>query len=75
MGTIHSMNRAGDSQFSWDPTVPAEVKHARGIFDEAIRQGFPVFRVRGRGAKGERLHDFEPEAERLIVVPAMMGGQ
>jgi hypothetical protein len=75
------MGEVGDSKHIWDKTKPAEVDAARVMFTTLTKKvsaggpGYNAFRVTGKdGAQGEQMTDFDPNAERIIFVPAMQGG-
>jgi hypothetical protein len=46
------------------------------MFDKLVTNGkHAAFAVKGKsGAKGERIHAFDPDAERIILVPQIVGG-
>lgn len=65
----------GDTKLIWDSVNTTEVENARQTFNNLKAQGYVPFRVTGKeGAKGERMREFEPDAERMIMVPPMVGG-
>lgn len=68
------MDHTGHSEISWDPDDADSVASARAIFDSVRAKGHSIFRVKGKGKIGERLTAFDPSAERLTVVPHLVGG-
>lgn len=65
----------GDTKVIWNPRDEDEVTNARRTFDELVgEKRFAAFRVRERGARGEQVTEFDPDAEKLIIVPPMAGG-
>lgn len=75
MAEMAIMSRDGDSKLIWDKDNPDEVENARRTFDELKKKGFIAYKVEGRkGEKGEVLRAFDPDAERLIMAPPMVGG-
>ena len=75
MGELAVMGRQGDTKIIWDKHRPEEVENARRTFDEIRKKGYLAYAVRGReGEKGSQIHEFDPEAERLIMAPPMRGG-
>ena len=75
MGELAVMGRQGDTKIIWDKHRAEEVENARRTFDEMRKKGYLAYAVRGReGEKGSQIHEFDPEAERLIMAPPMRGG-
>jgi hypothetical protein len=64
----------GDLRIIWDSDKPAEVEHARKTFDEFKSKGYLAYSVSKGGERGEVLNKFNPEAEKLILAPRMVGG-
>lgn len=64
----------GDVKRIWDRSNPDEVQDARESFDRLKDRGFLAFRVNKDGTQGEQMDTFEPNAERMILVPQMQGG-
>lgn len=75
-GELRIMGTKGDTKIIWDSDNDEEVANARSTFDELVGdKKFAAFAVKGRkGEKGEQIRKFDPEAERLILVPPMAGG-
>lgn len=71
MAVLGSM---GDVKRIWDRTNPDEVEDARASFDRLRERGHLAFRVNKDGTEGEQMDTFEPNAERMILVPALQGG-
>lgn len=75
MAEMAIMSKEGDSKLIWDKDNADEVANAKRTFDELKKKGFVAYSVQGkRGEKGEVLRQFDPEAERLIMAPPMVGG-
>ena len=67
--------KRGDTRIIWSRDNQDEVVNARRTFDDLVRKGFLAFRVEGKeGMKGEQIKEFDPNAERLILTPALRGG-
>lgn len=65
----------GDTKVIWDPANEDEVDAARTQFETLIGKGFSAFRVKpGKGDKGEQIREFDPQAGRIIMIPALQGG-
>jgi hypothetical protein len=71
---LRVMGGKGDTKIIWNPDNTDEVANARRSFDDMTGKGFRAFAVARAGAKGDRVHEFDPEAEKLIIVPPMAGG-
>jgi len=66
---------SGDTKLIWDSNKSAEVENARQTFINLKAQGYVAFSVTGKeGVKGERMSEFHPDTERMIMVPPMVGG-
>lgn len=68
------MGREGDMKTMWSKNNPDEVRHARDTFKDLISKGFTAFRVDADGEKAGQMREFDPEAEKVILVPAIAGG-
>ncbi len=69
------MDRSGDTKIIWSRSNEDEIENAREQFKRLKKKGFAAFSVTGKdGEKGEQVHEFDPKAERLIFVPALVGG-
>ena len=74
MGEARIMGRRGDDRFTWDPANLEEVAVVRAKVDAAIKAGAMAFRATPDGSPGERIRAFNPEYERIVIVPALAGG-
>jgi hypothetical protein len=80
--TKHVMNildQTGHTTIGWDPDNEDEVEIAREAFDKARERGYHAFHVvedpkGGAGKKGERMTEFDPDAEKMILMPQLRGG-
>jgi hypothetical protein len=68
------MDSSGDTKKTWDPDTPFEVEEARKSFDAHIAKGYVAFSVGDKGAKGQKIKKFDPDAGSLILVPPIVGG-
>jgi hypothetical protein len=65
----------GDTKLIWDSGKDDEVEAARSTFDKLTKKGYVAFRAEGKdGHAGAQIKAFDPEAERIILVPKMQGG-
>lgn len=74
MNELMELNRTGDTRMQWDPANGSEVVAARNRFNELKKKGYASFRVNKSGSKGEQIDEFDPMEERIIMVPAFVGG-
>ena len=72
--TMSAMGSAGDTKVEWDPDNKEEVKVAERTFKDLTKKGFTGFRVYDDGKKGQQLTEFDPQAERILLIPPMAGG-
>ncbi len=69
------MDKSGDTKTIWDRGNAVEVEAARAQFKIFRDKGYTAFKVVGtEGTKGEKMHDFDPDAERIIFAPPMVAG-
>lgn len=73
MGEIRQLTRSGDIKISWNPDNGQEVEVARKTFNDRIKENWTAFREK-LGIKGEKIKIFDPEAERIILIPPITGG-
>ncbi len=74
MSTMNILDREGDTKVMWDAGNEDEVTSARRTFDELRGKGFTAYRVDDKGDTSAVITAFDPEAERIILRPAMVGG-
>lgn len=75
MGILSELGHKGDVEVRWDPSNPDDVESARQAFRALKGKGFTAFRVQAdRRSKGELIHEFDPNAEKIIMVPQIIGG-
>jgi hypothetical protein len=70
------MNQEGDTKLIWNRSNTDEVENARATFDRLTKNlKYAAYSVKGKdGEKGEVLREFDPNAERIIFAPPMIGG-
>lgn len=74
-GTMSVLGKEGDTKVIWNPDNRDEVDQARSTFDNLKRKGFTAFSVKGKdGEKDQMIHEFDPQAARIIMVPRVAGG-
>ena len=74
MSELRVMGRPGDTKMTWDRTNAHEVENAERTFDDLTDQGFTAFAVTAGGERGERIREFDKNAQSIIMVPRMQGG-
>ena len=74
VGEMNVIDSTGDTKIIWDSTKPDEVEVARDTFKKLKGKGYLAYRVKAKGDKGEIVSEFDPDAERLILAPAVAGG-
>lgn len=73
-GEMSILGREGDTKLIWSSENADEVAQARKTFDELTKKGFSAFTVKRMGGQGERITKFDPEEEKMILVPQLHGG-
>lgn len=74
-GTMHTLDRTGDSRIMWDKDNADEVAAARAQFEALRKKGYLAYKAEGKnGEQGEQIRRFDPDAERIILVKANVGG-
>jgi len=71
---IAVLGSSGDTKKIWDKNNEDEVEDARASFDRLRKKGYAAFSVGKDGSKDKQIFEFDPDAERMIMVPAMQGG-
>lgn len=79
--TQHVMNildQTGHTSIGWDADNEHEVAIAKDAFDSAVKKGYHAFNVvkgkEGEAQRGTRMTTFDPDAEKMILVPQLQGG-
>lgn len=68
-GIMSELNENGDTKVTWSADNAAEVEVARNAFTKLLAKGFKAFTVKRNGEAGDEIKTFDPEAERIILVP------
>ena len=75
MSELRIMDKdAGDLKVIWDSENEDEVSAARTQFESLIKKGFNAFSVDKKGEAGRKITKFDPDAEKIIMIPAIVGG-
>jgi len=81
MGVLQVLSKRGDDRLTWDeqkfqmhdPEAIAAVREAERIFAEARARGATAFRVEP-GKPTQRIDQFDPMAQQILIVPRVVGG-
>lgn len=73
-GCIVILDHSGDTKHLWDRNAPVEVEAARKLFNEMIEKGYQAWSVTRKGDKDAKIREFDPQAEKIIFTPALVGG-
>ena len=73
-GMLCVLDKTGDTKTVWDRRNEAEVAAAKAQFEALKGQGYLAFSVAKDGSKGEQIHEFDPDAEKIILSPPLVGG-
>lgn len=73
-GTLSVLDHTGDTRIEWDSEDPASVEIARASFNVARRKGHFAYRLTSGDRRGEQIREFDPEAERIVLSPQLVGG-
>ena len=76
MGMLRVISKRGDDRVNWneqdaltgDPEAIAAIREAERIFEHERARGATAFRVEA-GKPVERLEQFDPQVEQIILVP------
>ncbi len=82
MAMLRVMGSCGDTKVVWDerkvvegdPEALAAVREAERLFRENRARGATAFRVKPNNEPAERIDEFDPQAEHIVVVPRIAGG-
>jgi len=68
------LDGSGDSRFMWSKDNPDEVSAAKSTFQRLKEKGYDAFKVDASGNKHEKISEFDPTLEKIIMAPRMVGG-
>lgn len=74
IGEMSIMGKEGDLKVIWDSEKADEVDAARAQFDALTKKGYLAFSVKKDGEKNEKISKFDPNMEKIILVPLQKGG-
>ena len=82
MGMVRVISKRGDDRVQWneqdaqeadDAEAMAAIREAERVFAQERARGATAFRVEA-GKPTERIEQFDPQAEQIILVPRVFGG-
>lgn len=68
------LDSSGHTKTTWDSSNAAEVSAAKATFENLTSKRYKAFKVKSDGSEGSPMRDFDPEAEKMILVPPVVGG-
>lgn len=74
MGEIRRLGREGDIKQIWNKDNEDEVSAAKDLFEKMVKKGYLAFNVNKDGDKSTKMSKFDPNAEKIILVPPVVGG-
>jgi hypothetical protein len=74
VGEMRVMGAEGDVKVIWDSEKTDEVESARKQFKELTDKGYIAFSVKKNGEQNEKISKFDPDLEKMILVPMLRGG-
>lgn len=75
MGEMRILSSEGDSKLIWDKNSDAEIDAAEAQFDMLVgEKNYKAYHVGKNGKKSDVMKKFDPDAEKMILVPPMVGG-
>jgi trans-aconitate methyltransferase len=74
MGYMDVMDPTGHTKQIWSADNEAEVEAAQAVFDSLTAAGYRAFHVKKDGEEGRRMETFDPDAEKMILLPQLRGG-
>jgi hypothetical protein len=65
----------GDRRLVWRKESQDEVREAKKAFNEALaKKGNLAYAVSQEGERSQKITEFDPEAEEIVIVPMITGG-
>lgn len=71
---MNIMDSTGHTKHIWDADKPEEVVAARELFNSLTKKRYRAFHVKKDGEEGKQMDAFDPEAEKMILVPPVVAG-
>ena len=74
MGQLQIMDTTGDTKLIWNASNQAEVDAAKDMFKSLKKKKYIAYSVGDDGKKDEIIHEFDPNLEKIIMIPPIVGG-
>jgi len=68
------MDHTGDTKLIWDADKQVEVDAAKETYRRLKKQNYIAYSVKSNGKKNDVIHSFDPNLEKIIMIPPMTGG-
>lgn len=73
-GLMRVMDETGDYEVKWNRRNHVEVEAARAAFDSMKAKRYMAYKTTASGERGEVITSFDPDAQRIVFTPPMVGG-
>ena len=74
MGELRVLASSGDQKIIWDRDNKDETDAAKCTYDSLTSKGFKAYEVKKGGKAGKEIEKFNPDMEKIILVPPIAGG-
>lgn len=74
IGIMAILDSTGDTRHTWDRGNAEEVATMRELFDSMKAKGYSAYSVKRDGTKDKVIKEFDPNAEKIIFAPKLVGG-
>ena len=74
MGELAMLDATGDTKLLWNRGNQIEVEAAKELFKKLKKKNYIAYTVKDDGKQGEIIHSFDPNLERIIMMPPIIGG-
>jgi hypothetical protein len=64
----------GDTFHEWNPSDPDETAAVKATFDSLKKKGYLAYTVTDGNMKGEVIHEFDPQAGKIVMNRQPVGG-
>lgn len=81
MKTMKVMDRTGHTNIEWNPDDSNSVAEATYVFNRYVLDGYQAWKMEVKHDSnsiaeetGERINTFDPQADRILIFPQLVGG-
>lgn len=74
MSELCVMDKTGDTKLIWNSGNQIEVDAAKEMFKKLKKKNYIAYSVKHNGDKGEIIQNFDPNMEKIIMIPPIVGG-